>query len=586
MSLNAPCPGRRPWAGRWPIHGLLLLLGGSAAWAQTEVYCNLTEVKIDRLSNATRVTLTTDGVVRGTFDPDDFRVPEGNDYRPLRLRSFPFRLVNCRTRLGSFVDVSAYPVSHLSLSIPRESREGVGLDVELVLYKRGNLNSMWLGEDWYGDWSPDPPGVRAERSRDGHSIVILVTSDRRYEPEPSRAEVAPSESSLTVTADEAGRISVRALNTPLGDVLRRVSEETGLQIAVRGGANYRASLAVRDVASDALLRAIARAYGLSVRSVGGICYVTEGLPTEVDSYWAAPTASFRVQHLPAEEAVELLPDFLLRYVHVSQGDNALVATGPPQLLDKLEADLRKIDRPTPQIWLSAILVEAVRRNALDAASELVLADGHQEFSVSGNTGRLGYRIVDGRLADLHAKLRALEEKGAIRTRVCPSVTVRSGARGELFLGRRQFFAFARPRYNDDRISQEVVLESADIGSRIRVRPWTGDGEHLTMELRVQANTILTIDNQGLPLVATRSVEGAIQTVADDTVVVGGLALETAEGRRRRARPLDLLFLSDLVRARARTDNLTDALVLLAARASYSPRDLAPTPEQRAKGGIG
>jgi type II secretory pathway component GspD/PulD (secretin) len=420
-----------------------------------------------------------------------------------------------------------------------------------------------------------------ERSRDGHSIVVIATSDRHYEPEPPRTEVAPNDSSLSVSVDDAGRLTVHALNSPLGDVLRRISEATGLRITIRGGAGYRASLAVRHVAPENLMRAIARAYGLSVRSVGGIYYVTEGLPTEVDSYWASPTATVRIQHMPADEAVELLPDFLLRYVHVSAGDNAVVATGPPQLLDKLEADLRAIDQPTPQIRLSALLVEQVTQGALDAASALVFADGRHELTTDGDTGRLGYRLVEDHLSDLQLKLRALQEAGAIRTRVCPSITVRSGAEGELFLGRRQYFAFARPTYSRDAMTQEVVLESADVGSRVFVEPWSGDGETITLTLTVQVNTILMVDSQGLPLVATRSAGGTVRLTSGDTIVFGGLALGSSDDRRRRAWPLRLPLIGDLGRARDRTRNTTQALVLLTAQASYDSGSFAPTPEQPA-----
>jgi len=555
--------------------------------AQTEVYCNVTDVKTDRLSNATRVTINTDGMVRGSFKYDDFMLREGSNYMPRPLRIIPFRLDNCRTRLGSFVDISAYPISHLSFSIPRESREGVGLDVQVVLYKRGYLDFIWLGQDGYGNYVPAPPGVSAERSRDGHSIVIMATSDRHYEPEAPREEVAPTDSSLAVTADADGLVSLRARNALLGEVLQQVSAQTGLQITTRGGANYRASMSVSRVAPDNLMRAIARGYGLSVRSVGGIYYVTEGLPTEVDSYWASPTASFRLQHIPAEEAVELLPDFLLRYVRADPGDNALVATGPPQLLDKLEADLRKIDRPTPLIRLSAVLVEEVAQGALDAASELVYATGVHEFTTSGDTGRLSYRIVNDPLPDLHARLRALEERGAIRTRVCPSITVRSGAQGEVFVGRRQFFAFLRTTYGgNENISQEVVLESTDVGSRIIAQPWSGDGESVTAKLLVQANTILTVDSQGLPLVATRTAMGSVRVDSGDTVVFGGMTLDSDEDRHRRAGSQDFPLVGDLGRGRRRMKSQTEALVLLSAEASYDAGDFAPTDEQLTKGGIG
>ena len=563
------------------------LFACGAAGAQTEVYVTVTEVKVEPLSNATRVTIRTDGMVQGAFNRADFEAPEGNWAEPRQLRVFPFRLTNARTALGSFVDIGAYPVSHLSFSIPPESREGVGLDVQLVLYKRGYMDLIYFqGEDYFSGWVPAPPGVWIQLSRDGRDVIITVTSDRYREAEAPRTEVAPSQSSLSVSVDENGRLTVRALNSTLGEVLGEISDKAGLPIAVRGGANYRASMSVTQVAPEDLMRAIARAYGLSVRSVGGIYYVTEGLPTEVDSYWAAPTAGFRLLHMPAEEAIELLPDFLLRYVRADPGQNALIATGPPQLLDKLDADLRAVDQPRPQIRLSATVVEEVTEGGLEAASELVYAGAVYRFTTSADTGRLSYEIASEPLHDLRVKLRALVERGCVRTRVCPMVTVVSGRHGEIFLGRRQYFAFAQTNHTGWGAVQEVALESADVGSRIMAEPWSGDGEHITVFVRVQANTILTVDSQGLPLVATRSAQGTVRLTSGDTIIFGGLVLESSSNTHRQAGPKALPVIGALGGGHKQVTGTTKGLVLLTMWASYDVRDFAAPEEQLTKGGVG
>jgi hypothetical protein len=559
-------------------------LACALAGAQTEVYCTVTDVKVDKLSNATRVTINADGMIQGTYDRDDFQRRQGSYFLPRPTRALPFRLTNCRTRLGSFVDISAYPISHLSFSIPPESREGVGLDVRVVLYKRGYLDYIWLGQSGFGKWVPEPPGVSIERSRDGHSVIIMATSDRYREAEPQHDQAAPTETSVSVSVDGAGLVTVRALNSMLGEVLQAIADQTGLQITVRGGVNYRASMSVAHVPPDDLMRAIARAYGLSVRSVGGIYYVTEGLPTEVDSYWAAPTAAFRLHNIPADDAIELLPDFLLRYVRADPGQNALVATGPPQLLDKLDADLRAIDRPVPQIRLSATIVEEVTDGALDVATEGVFASGRHEFAASGDTGQLSYWIAGEHLQEFWVKVRALQEQGRVRTRVCPEVTVRSGDRGEVFLGRRQYFTFLRTVYGGGTVGQEVTLESADVGSRITAEPWSGDGKSITLKTLIQADTILTVDSQGLPLVATRSVGGTVRVDSGDTIVFGGLALASSSGRHRRAGPEDWPIVSEVGRGRHKAMEATRTLVLLTVRASYDVGDFAAPAQTDTEGG--
>ncbi len=559
-----------------------LLALGTTARAQTEVYCTVTSVKSEALTNATRVTIQADGILEVEIDGSSFWEHTGTGWQPRRTRTLSFGLVNARSKLGSFVDVAIYPISHLHFSVPRESREGVGLDVTAVLYRGAILESIEVQWDWWNIWGARqmPPSFILHQSRDGRSLDLIIRSDRYREQGLERQEVEAERSSLSVSADEDGLLTVRALNAQLGDVLRAISDTNGVQIAVRGGADYRASMAIEKAAPTAVMRAVARAYGLSVRVVGGIYYVTEGLPTEVDAYWAAPTVSFGLSHVSADVALDLLPDFLLRYVHADAQQNALVATGPPQLLDKLGADLRLIDRPQPQIRLSALVVEELSADALDLASEIIFGSGQHEFEVSGETGRLSYRRADDALDDLHVKLRALEAKGCIRTEVCPSVTVRSGEPAELFLGRRHYFQALSSGYD-----QEVYLDATDVGSSIAAEPWTGDGEVITLPLRVQANTVLSLDAEGRPLVATRQAKGTVRIRSGETIVLGGLTIDTSDHQRRRAGPKELPLVGDIGRARRHDTAHTSALVLLSATADRRPetptrpREPALQPEQ-------
>lgn len=540
---------------------------GATVHAQTEVYCTVTDVKSEALTNATRVTIQADGILEVDIDGSDFWEREGTRWEPKRTRTVPFRLVNARSRLGSFVDVAIYPISHLQLSVPRESREGVGLDVTAVLYRGAILESVEVQWEWWSIWGAArmPPSFILHQSRDGRSLDLIIRSDRYREPGVEREAAEAKRSSLSVSADEGGRLTVRALNAQLGDVLRAVSETSGIQVAVRGGANYRSSMAIHGAAPSAVMRAIARAYGLSVRVVGGIYYITEGLPTEVDAYWAAPTASFALSHVPADVALDLLPDFLLRYVHADTRQNALVATGPPQLLDKLDVDLRVIDRPQPQIELSALVVEELATDGLDLASELLLGSGEHELQVHSQTGQLSYRRVSESLSNLQVSLRALEERGRIHTEVCPSVTVRNGQQAEVFLGKSYYFQ-ALSSGSD----QEVFLDVTKVGSSISAEPWTGDGQSITLPLRVRANTVLSVDAEGRPLVATREVGGTVRIQSGETVVLGGLVVGTRSRMDRKAGPKGLPVVGDMGRAKARRGERTRALVLLSASASHRP----------------
>jgi Flp pilus assembly secretin CpaC len=194
------------------------------------------------------------------------------------------------------------------------------------------------------------------------------------------------------------------------------------------------------------------------------------------------------------------------------------------------------------------------------------------LSASAETGRIGYTIVPEPLHDLQVRLRALEEVGRIRTRVCPSVTVASGSKADLFLGSRQYFLFlTSPRY----AAQEVILTSADVGSRISAQPWTGDAQTIVVPLQVQANTVASVDDQGLPLVSTRRAKGTVRLQSGDTILFSGLAMELTERGRRRLAPPSSLLAGELLPSHRRRREATEVLVLVSARGRYEAREAAP-----------
>ena len=543
--------------------------------AQSQVYCTVNKVTVESLTNSVRITITTDGVPEFDTSWNEYYTRQGGSWVPNRLPVIHFSLPNARSAVGSFADVASYPVSHVQFAVPRDSREGVGLEVSVVLYRAAVVRHVQAGWWHFGSQqtTPTPPSFEIAQSRDRSSIMIIVRSDRYCEPGVAREVAAPERSSLSVTSEADGLISVHALNTPLGEVLRAISETDGIATVVRGGANYRASMTINRAAPALLMRAIARGYGLSVRMTDGVYYVTEGLPTEVDSYWASSTATFPLRNVSPSQALDLLPDFLLRYVHVNAEQNAVVAAGPPQLLDKLESDLRAIDQPPRQIELSAVLVEEREAGGLDLATELVLASGGHTLRAAGATGSLGYELVEDGLRDLQVKLQALRDRDVVATRVCPSITVASGSHAELFLGKRHYFAFLATRGG----VQEVTLTSTDVGSALSADPWTGDGRSITIPLRVQANTVVSVDSAGLPLVATREARGTVRMISGDTLIFSGLRMATAEGRRGK---IPVPIIGDLTQTQARRVDTSAALVLLSARAYSGVKDARGGPEHQ------
>ncbi len=70
------------------------------------------------------------------------------------------------------------------------------------------------------------------------------------------------------------------------------------------------------------------------------------------------------------------------------------------------------------------------------------------------------------------------------------------------------------------------------------------------------------------------------------LVFGGMLVESPSNGKRRAGRESWPIVSGLGRGKTRRNNLTEALVLLSARASYDYSDFGPTDRYSSKGGAG
>ncbi len=115
---------------RWRRSALLLVvvcaLGavspGAPAQRRERAYCNLTAIESERLPNAVKIVLRSDGLMapdiqsRDFFNVDAARMGRW-DRMGKRITVIPIRIRNARSQVGSIVNVGVYAVSHVEISV-------------------------------------------------------------------------------------------------------------------------------------------------------------------------------------------------------------------------------------------------------------------------------------------------------------------------------------------------------------------------------------------------------------------------------------------------------------------------------------
>ncbi len=554
----------------------LLALPALHVWGQTEVACTITEVEVEQLSNAVEVTLKADGLLTVNVDVFEFvEMTEEGHWERLARRDVPLSIPNARSQVGTFVDIGTYPVNYLELTTPPQSLEGVGLDVRLVLYEPALLHYVdvdnWDDFDWSVRWGTVAWDIR--KSSSGRELSILVWSDRRQEVgeprTPRRDRDLPSE--LSVTRD-GELLAVDCVNVPLEELAGEVAALAGATVFVDDRVRRLATVQMRGVTVEQFMRALAAGYGLSASRENGAWYISDGLPSSLAPYQAGEARVYRLDHLDALAAIDLLPNFLVRYLRANASGDAVIAHGPRQLLDRVDRDLAAIDRPHRAVRVRTAVVEATAQEQAVRAWRLIHG-GDTRVAIDGTAGTISIERGEEPVDEYLAHLRALDTAGDLRLRVRPSLVVEPGAAAELFVGERQYFQHT--------VSGEVKLTSAEVGVRLVVRPRVVGLETIQSDVEVEVSSLQSL-GAGPPVVDTRSAETTLLTRSGDTMVIGGgLVVSQVSQEKRGPRPFREVWLaSDLTGTSAEDEQAREVFFLVSTEATQLREDDDRPEEER------
>ena len=547
-------------------------------WGEVSNYVTITDTSVERLSNAVRIVLKADGTLQTDVNSRDFWVYNRHteQYEKLQSKRLTINLLNARSQVGRYVEVGMYPASHVTLSVPSEAQGGVGLEVTLNLFLPapiGKIQDRNRIRDW--TWDDAPISVDMVLSENERELIITVHSDEYLDVAQAGQEAPVSRAKRLVVEGADGELMLRAVNAPISEVADAIGQAGGLRIAVSAGLDRRltANLPLQPVGE--LLATICRALCLQLSPRGEVLFISQGTAEDVAQYATAGARRVRLQSLSVDAALGMLPTFLLSYIRADGDSNALVITGPTYLLDKIEADLRAIDRPGKQVRIRALIVQMTDPTSSGRVLKALLDAGEGYAELTPLEGRLRVGVIDRPVEHVRAQLRALCSGTEARVEVQPDVTVTNGRPARLFVGNQQFYGYLAERW----WGNELVMNRVDVGAAITASPWTGDGDHITVGFEIKADSIVSKDVQGIPLVARQTATGNLRIRSGDTLVFGGLHLSSQDEQKSVIRPLkDAFFPGDLCSDTAVSNDSLEVLVCLSVRAVESGEEnLRPEP---------
>jgi type IV pilus assembly protein PilQ len=204
-------------------------------------------------------------------------------------------------------------------------------------------------------------------------------------------------------------------------------------------------------------------------------------------------------------------------VNLPPESDKISITAPPQIIERIKADIARLDRPRTQVMLEAVVLEiseeALKEVGLDFTTRFL------NGSLLSGAANLTYSAIGGNET---AQLTALVRNGTARLRANPRVSTAEGQTAEIEVGRENYFEIDTGNNNLSYSTLEVI--KSGILLRITPKVLEGSGEVMA-RIEPEVRDVTGRSSNGLPEITFRRAATNLRVRDGESIVIGGLINE-------------------------------------------------------------
>ena len=360
---------------------------------------------------------------------------------------------------------------------------------------------------------------------------------------------------------EKGRLKLEINNSDLGVVLNEISRQSGANFFLMGEPKGKVNAQAGNLTLEEALGFVLMNSGFTYKKSGGVYLIGDK-----QNKGLIASRLIHLKHLKVDSAIEVLPKKVAQTAEISvvKEHNALLVNASRDVLDEIEAIVAKLDRPIPQIFIEALVVDFRKNDSRDISLSAQMGNnvpGDTSGSVlqsftqwlpGVNLIRSGQEInkqldgIDkkfkglnvGRLpSNFYVQLRALEEKGRANIRSRPQISTLNGHKAELKIGETRYFKLVSetPIRDPGNIFLQTTerFQTVEINISLTITPWVSASGEITVEIEPEFNTPAETNAvSGIPPnIRSRSLKSTVRLKDGETIVLGGLIEEIEEESR-------------------------------------------------------
>jgi type II secretory pathway component GspD/PulD (secretin) len=331
------------------------------------------------------------------------------------------------------------------------------------------------------------------------------------------------------------------------------------------------SIDLKDVPLERALAVITQAGGFAVAKMDGYYLVGAPEPTNPNFYLLSRTEVVQLRNVRPEVILSLLSVPYGRYLssegstpvptvrgsdasdlrrsigsgfggssqrNQNSGTSADVAlpaptfkiaiTAPPSLIERIKADITRLDEQRGQVMLEALVLEISQDDIKNLGFNL--ATRYLQFSTAGNNSGSNFAYSSITNNEL-VQISALVQNGRARVRANPRVTTGDGQTAEVEVGRENYFTIVTGTTGFAYNTLEVIRS----GISLRITPRILDGvagtegsagaPEVSALVEPEVRDVTGRGQNGLPEITFRRAATNVRVKNGESIVIGGLINE-------------------------------------------------------------
>lgn len=354
---------------------------------------------------------------------------------------------------------------------------------------------------------------------------------------------------VEVNEDSLGRktISLDAVNAPISDVIKAVSEEIGNSYFLFSDIKGNTTTRVNNVKFDDFLGRLLQGTDYTYKIDNKIYMIGE---RKLEGLRANKVVQFQYRSLDAVQ--DIIPAELKKGVEIKEFKelNSILLSGSlPQIME-IEAFVRQLDKVVPMVMIEVILMDVRKGRTLKTGISAGVADsvktGGSIFpgidfkfgskSINDFLGWMGSNNVFniGRVTpQFYVGLSALETNNNVNVRSTPKLSTLNGHDANLSIGSTRYYALKTQNVVGSLTPQTVVTEqynAVQANLSVNIKPIVSGDDQVTLNIDVSITDFTDSPVSGPPPSSTSQFKSIVRVRNEEMVVLGGLErTESSEG---------------------------------------------------------